>query len=154
MHRRWLAGTLVVCALALAAAACGDAGNGTTATSGANGGTTTRGPDTATTAAILGGSMPTSIGAGEGALNLVARPGYAETAWVGAFQDETGCVVTATVAATSDEMVGLVRSGAYDGVSAPGDVSMRLVLAGDAAPVNVDLIRIYPELSGFLNDQP
>ena len=47
-----------------------------------------------------------------------------------------------------------MHTGQYDGVSAWGDAAMRLVLAGDAAPVNVDLIRSYPDLSGFLKDQP
>jgi putative spermidine/putrescine transport system substrate-binding protein len=154
MDRRWLTGTLVACAFALVAAACGDGAATTTATSGTSGGTATGGPDTGTSAVIPGGSMPTSIGAGEGGLNLVVRPGYAETAWVGAFQAETGCIVTAKVADTSDEIARLVHSGVYDGVSAPGDVSTRLILAGDAAPVNVDLIRSYPDLSGFLKDQP
>ena len=98
--------------------------------------------------------MPASIGAGEGRLNLVVRAGYAERAWVGAFEDETGCVVNAEVAGTSDEMVRRVHSGQYDGASAPGDASTRLIVAGDAAPVNVDLIRSYPDLSGFLKDRP
>jgi putative spermidine/putrescine transport system substrate-binding protein len=31
---------------------------------------------------------------------------------------------------------------------------MQLIGAGDAAPVNVDLVKNYPDLSGFLKDQP
>ncbi len=155
MHRRWLTGTLVVCAVALAAAACGDADDPPASVSGTTGATaTTEPPDTATAPDLPGGPMPTSIGAGEGRLNLVVRAGYADDPWVSAFQAETGCVVTAKVAATADEMVQLVGSGQYDGVSATADVSTRLILAGDAAPVNVDLIRSYPDLSGFLKDQP
>ncbi len=155
MHRRWLTGTLVVCALALAAAACGDGDDPTGPASGASGATaTTAPPVSATDPVIPGGPMPTSIGAGEGRLNLVVRAGYADDAWLSAFQAETGCVVSARVAATSDEMVQLVHTGQYDGVSATGDVSTRLIVAGDAAPVNVDLIRSYADLSGFLKDQP
>ena len=151
MHRRWLTGTLVVCAVALTAAACGDSDDPAPPASGGSvtSATTETGPPP-----VLGGSMPTSIGAGEGKLNLVVRPGYADDSWFGAFQDETGCVVTPRVAGSSDEMVQLLHTGQYDGVSAWGDAATRLVLAGDAAPVNVDLIRSYPDLSGFLKDQP
>ncbi len=161
MHRRWPTGMLVVCAVALTAAACGDSEGGTTSAPVASSDTAATGATDTAGGVVPGGSMPTSIGAGEGRLNLVVRAGYAEDGsadpnrnWVGAFQDETGCTVTARVAATSDEMVQLVHSGQYDGVSAPGDASLRLILAGDAAPVNVDLIRSYPDLSGFLKDQP
>ena len=56
-------------------------------------------------------------------------PATPRTAWVQAFQDETGCVVTSRVAATSDEMVQLMHTGQYDGVSAWGDAATRLVLA-------------------------
>jgi putative spermidine/putrescine transport system substrate-binding protein len=151
MHRRWLTGTLVVCAVALTAAACGDSDDPAPPASGGSvpSATTETGPPP-----VLGGSMPASIGAGEGKLHLVVRPGYADDSWFQAFQEETGCVVTSRVAGSSDEMVQLVHTGQYDGVSARGDAAMRLVLAGDAAPVNVDLIRSYPDLSGFLKDQP
>jgi putative spermidine/putrescine transport system substrate-binding protein len=158
MHGRWLTGTVVVCALALTVAACGDAGDPPPP---ADGGSVTTGATDTSSATVLGGSMPTSVGPGEGRLSLVVRPGYAEDGstdpnddWVKAFQDETGCTVTSRVAITSDEMVQLMHTGQYDGVAAWGDAATRLVLAGDAAPVNVDLIRSYPDLSGFLKDQP
>ena len=135
---RWLTGTLVVCALALTAAACGDAGDpAPPATVAASRRVRPARPEPP----VLGGSMPTSIGAGEGRLNLVVRPGYAEDGstdpndnWVKAFQDETGCTVTSRVAATSDEMVQLMHTGQYDGVSAWGDASTRLVLAARRRP--------------------
>ena len=153
MDRRWPTGMLVVGVLALTAVACRDAEGPTTSAPVASGGTAAIETDLGT-APVPGGSMPTSIGAGEGRLNLIVRAGYAERAWVDAFQVQTGCVVSAKVAGTSDEMVQFVHSGRYDGASAPGDASTRLILAGDAAPVNVDLIRSYPDLSGFLKDQP
>ena len=62
--------------------------------------------------------------------------------------------MTTKVAATSEEMVQLMHTGQYDGVSASGNASTRLILAGDAAPVNVDLVKNYPDISGFLKDQP
>ena len=40
---------------------------------------------------------PTSIGAGEGALNLIAWEGYTDTSWVKPFTAATGCKVNATV---------------------------------------------------------
>ena len=48
---------------------------------------------------------PTSIGAGEGQLNLIAWEGYTDTAWVKPFKQQTGCKVNAKYAGTSDEMV-------------------------------------------------
>ena len=56
------------------------------------------------------------------------------------FVHQTGCDVNAKYAASSDEMVALMRSGGggrYDMVSATGDASLRLIQAGDAAPVDV-----------------
>ena len=84
-----------------------------------------------------------AIGAGEGQLNLVAWPGYAEDGsndpkvdWVHPFEQETGCKVNVKVGNTSDEMVQLMRTGQYDGLSASGDATLRLIYAGDVAPVN------------------
>ena len=45
MHRRWVTGTLVVCALALTAAACGDGDDPTGSAPGTTGGTVDHGPD-------------------------------------------------------------------------------------------------------------
>ncbi len=161
MTQRWLKGAAALLVVGLTAAACGGSGNGGSSAPAASGGTSGSAPAASTAAEILGGTMPTSIGAGEGKLNLVVWPGYAEDGsndpnynWVGPFQQETGCQVTSKVAATSDEMVQLMHTGQYDGVSASGNASTRLILAGDAAPVNVDLIKNYADLSGFLKDQP
>ena len=57
------------------------------------------------------------------------------------FQDETGCQVTVKYGNTSDEMVNLMRQGGgsqYDGVSASGDATNRLIAAGDVAAVDVE----------------
>ncbi len=81
-------------------------------------------------------SLPTSIGAGEGQLNLVAWEGYAQPEWVKPFEKQTGCVVHAKYAGSSDEMVTLMRQGGgnqYDMVSASGDASLRLIRGGDVA---------------------
>ena len=50
------------------------------------------------------------------------------------FEKETGCQVNVKVGNTSDEMVTLMRTGQYDGVSASGDATLRLIAAGDVAP--------------------
>ena len=106
-----------------------------------------------------GGEALTSIGTGEKALNLIVWAGYAEDGttdpaynWVKPFQDQTGCVVKSKIAATSDEMFQLMSTGQYDGVSASGDSSVRLIDAGLVSPVNTSLIKNYADLSSFLKD--
>ena len=103
---------------------------------------------------------PTSLGDGEGQLNLIAWAGYAEDGsndktvdWVTPFEKETGCQVNVKLGNTSDEMVQLMRTGQYDGVSASGDATLRLIYAGDVAPVNTDLVPNYATISDFLKDK-
>jgi putative spermidine/putrescine transport system substrate-binding protein len=55
---------------------------------------------------------------------------------------------------TSDEMVTLMRTGKYDGVSASGDATLRLIAGGDVDPVNTDLIPNYADVFEGLKDQP
>ena len=94
-------------------------------------------------------TLPQSVGAGEGQLNLVAWEGYAEPAWVKPFEKQTGCVVHAKYAGSSDEMVSLMRQsgGAYDMVSASGDASLRLISGGNVQAMNVNLV---PEWKNFI----
>ena len=90
-----------------------------------------------------GSGLPTTIGKGEGKLNLVAWEGYTQAQWVKPFQKKTGCIVHAKYAGSSDEMVTLMRSGGggqYDMVSASGDASLRLIYGHDVQPVNVKLV--------------
>jgi putative spermidine/putrescine transport system substrate-binding protein len=102
-----------------------------------------------------------SVGDGEGQLNLIAWAGYAENGsndpkvnWVSPFEQKTGCKVNVKVGNTSDEMVQLMRSGQYDGVSASGDAGLRLIYAGDVAPVDTNLVPNYATISQFLKDRP
>ena len=88
-----------------------------------------------------------SLGAGEGEVNIISWAGYVEDGsndpkvdWVHDFEKETGCKVNNKVAATSDEMVTLMKTGDYDVVSASGDASLRLIYGGDVAPVNTSLV--------------
>jgi len=101
--------------------------------------------------------MLTEIGEPEGQLNIVNWSGFVEPAWTDKFTEETGCVVNPRVAGTSDEMVTLMRTGQYDLVSASGDASLRLIVGGDLAPLNLDLIRnfsddIVPGMKGQIYD--
>jgi putative spermidine/putrescine transport system substrate-binding protein len=103
----------------------------------------------------------TEIGEPEGELNLVAWAGYVEDGstdpkvdWVTDFEEETGCEVNVKIGNTSDEMVQLMRTGQYDGVSASGDATGRLYEGGDVVPVNTDLIPNYADVFEGLKDQP
>ncbi|MFN8100635.1 MAG: extracellular solute-binding protein [Mycobacterium sp.] len=105
-------------------------------------------------------SPAASVGAGEGQLNLITWAGYAENGsndpkvdWVTPFEKQSGCKVNVKIGNTSDEMVQLMRSGQYDGVSASGDATLRLIYAGDVAPVNTDLVPNYATISSFLKDR-
>jgi putative spermidine/putrescine transport system substrate-binding protein len=108
-------------------------------------------------------SYPSSIGPLEDSLNLVAWVGYVEDGsddpnydWVHPFEDSVGgkCKVTVKTAGTSNDMKTLIDSGDYDGVSASGNLSGRLVAAGEAAPVNVGLVPNYKDVFPDLKDQP
>lgn len=94
------------------------------------------------------------IGKTEGQLNLIAWAGYVEPEWTKPFEKKTGCKVNGKVAGTSDEMVQLMRTGQYDGVSASGNASARLVDGGDVDPVNVDLVPNYETIFADLKNQP
>ncbi|MDX6583976.1 MAG: putative spermidine/putrescine transport system substrate-binding protein [Solirubrobacterales bacterium] len=102
-----------------------------------------------------------TVGKGEGELSLVNWAGYVEDGsdygpkydWVTPFENQTGCQVSYKEAGTSDEMVKLMRTGQYDGVSASGNATARLVAGGDVAPVNVDLVPNYKDIFPALKDQ-
>src|SRR6476469_890053 len=104
--------------------------------------------------------MQTTVGAGEGKLNIIVWAGYAEDGsddksvdWVTPFEKATGCQVNAKTGNTSDEMVTLMRTGRYDGVSASGDATLRLIAGGDVAPVNTGLVPNYADIYAGLKDQ-
>ena len=82
----------------------------------------------------------------EGQVNLVIWPGYADKSWSNAFTQDTVCKVNTKDGASSDDMVDLMGTGAYDGVSASGDATLRLIAKGDVAPVNFDLTPNYADV--------
>ena len=105
--------------------------------------------------------MPTELGEGEGEVNLIAWAGYVEDGstdpavdWVTPFEETTGCTVNVQLGNSSDEMVQLMQTGEYDGVSASGDATLRLIAGGEVAPVNVDLIPSYADVFEDLKLQP
>jgi putative spermidine/putrescine transport system substrate-binding protein len=94
------------------------------------------------------------LGKGEGSLSLISWAGYVEPEWTKPFEQKTGCKVTDKEAGTSDEMVELMKTGQYDGVSASGNATARLVAAGLVAPVNTALVPNYKTVFSDLKDQP
>lgn len=103
-------------------------------------------------------------GPGEGALNIIIWAGYAEDGsankeynWVKPFEAETGCIVQSKIGNTSDEMVTLLRQGGgsvYDGVSASGDATNRLIANGDVAAIDPTQIPGFGDIAPFLQDAP
>jgi len=140
--RKWL---VLVSVLAVVAAACGDDGGGG---EGDTGGST-----------IEPAITYSEIGEGEGALELIAWHGYTEDGttegyedydWVTPFEDATGCQTNVTYADSSDEMVTLMRQGGgsvYDGLSASGDASNRLIAGQDVGAVDTSL---FPEFANVI----
>ncbi len=142
--RTWF---VVLAALAIVAAACGN----DESPSGESGG------------GIEPAKTYDSIGKTEGSLELIAWAGYVEDGtseggeafdWVTPFEDKTGCQVNVTYGDTSDEMVTLMRQGGgtvYDGVSASGDASNRLIAGGDVGAIDTSLFPQFANVIGPLN---
>ncbi len=145
MNSKALWAAIVACVMAFAVAACGDDGDSGSGSAGV------KAPKVA---------MQKTVGPGEGRLDIIAWAGYAEDGstdpkvdWVTQFEKDTGCQVNVKTGNTSDEMVTLMRTGRYDGVSASGDATLRLIAGGDAAPVNTDLVPNYADIYPGLKDQ-
>ncbi|BDZ64507.1 extracellular solute-binding protein [Agromyces mangrovi Wang et al. 2018] len=107
-----------------------------------------------------GGEAATELGDYEGQVSLLAWPGYVEDGsndpnvdWVTPFEEATGCMVTSKTYGTSDEAFNLMKTGEYDVVAASGDATLRLIAAGDVAPVNTDLIPNYEGIYDFLKEK-
>jgi len=112
-------------------------------------------------AAPEAGGPLTSVGEGEGQVDIVAWAGYIERGetdpaydWVTDFEAETGCTVNVKTAATSDEMVALMNEGGFDLVTASGDASNRLISGGKLQEVNTDLIPSWSTVDERLQNAP
>ena len=152
---RRLTAALALAGLALITAACGSSGSAAPAARAARGsGSGWHAGQTVPTA-----SMPVlqKIGKGEGKLNLIAWEGYLQPQWVKPFEQQTGCQVNAKYAGSSDEMVSLMKNGGggqYDMVSSSGDADLRILYAGDARPVNVNLIPSWKDFFPAFQSPP
>ncbi|MBM3669420.1 MAG: ABC transporter substrate-binding protein [Actinobacteria bacterium] len=100
------------------------------------------------------------VGDGEGELNILAWPGYAENGttspdvdWVTPFTEATGCKANVKVFGTSDEAVKLMQGGGWDVVSASGDASLRLIYGDNVQPVNMELTPNYADVFEGLKKQ-
>src|SRR4051794_39838401 len=98
--------------------------------------------------------VKSSAGAGEGKLSVICWAGYCEDGstdpkvnWVKPFEKATGCQTTVKVANTSDEMVTLMRTGQYDGVSASGNASVKLIAGGDVVPIDTKVLNNWADIS-------
>ncbi|HET7304625.1 MAG TPA: ABC transporter substrate-binding protein [Segeticoccus sp.] len=150
VHRKSLAFASAL-TLSLALAGCGS-GSGGSDGAASGSGTPGAGPS-GLTAPMADAKLPSTIGEGEGTLNIIAWEGYAQPEWVKPFEKRTGCQVHAKYAGSSSEMVSLMKDGGggeYDMVSASGDAGLRLIYSGDVRPVNVKLLPDWKNLQGFL----
>ena len=131
---RWAVFGLLVAALSVVAAGCG-------------GGDDDGGGGDSTAIEGLGTSLEEiqAIAREEGEVNLVQWPGYAQL--VDEFTDATGCTVNTKDGTSSDDMIVLMQTGAYDGVSASGNASVRLMTTGDVAPVDTDLVPNFADIT-------
>ncbi|BAU39355.1 ABC transporter substrate-binding periplasmic protein [Acetobacter pasteurianus NBRC 101655] len=110
---------------------------------------------TALVAQAHAADFPSTIGKGEGDLNVVAWEGYADDAWVKPFEQQTGCKVHRKYVGSSDEMVALTRMGGgkgFDIVSASGDAALRLIFGHNVQPLNMSLIPAYNDLMPELKE--
>lgn len=112
-------------------------------------------------ASYAASATPSSLGAGEGQLDIIAWPGYIERGdtdknydWVTEFEKSTSCKVNIKTAATSDEMVSLMAKGGYDLVTASGDASLRLIHGKRVQPINIDLIPNWKNVDPRLQNAP
>ena len=149
MFQRRLGGVMAV--VALVAAACG--GGQPSAATPTSGTPTAGAPSDAP-------ATQAAIGEGEGELNLVIWAGYAEKGategfdWVTPFQDETGCTVNTQNMSDSNNGVSLMQSGQYDGISASGDATTRLIQGGVVAPIDTSILPNYANVFDGLKDLP
>jgi putative spermidine/putrescine transport system substrate-binding protein len=96
---------------------------------------------------------PDLLAAAEDEVNVISWAGYVEDGstdpavdWVTPFEEMTGCAVSNQIGATSDEMVTLMQSGEYDGVSASGDATLRLIAGGEIGPIDVSQFSSYDQI--------
>jgi putative spermidine/putrescine transport system substrate-binding protein/spermidine/putrescine transport system substrate-binding protein len=93
----------------------------------------------------------------EASLSLLVWEGYADDAFVRAFEESHHCKVSASYMGSSDELVAKLRGGSasnYDVISPSSDVAASIARAGLAAPLDLSKLPAYSQLSARLRDLP
>jgi len=136
---RWVAFALLIGALSIVAAGCGGGDDESGASTEIEG---------------LGTSLDDikANAQDEGEVNLVIWPGYAVL--TDEFTAATGCKVNTKDGASSDDMISLLQSGAYDGGSFSGNATVRMMANGDVAPINTDFITNWADIQEGIQNQP
>jgi putative spermidine/putrescine transport system substrate-binding protein len=136
---RWALLGLLVAALSVVAAGCGGGDD--------------EGGGVSTEVEGLGTSLEEiqSLAREEGEVNVVQWAGYAQL--TEEFKAATGCTVNTKDGASSDDMISLLQTGAYDGVSASGNASVRLMTTGEVAPINTDFVPNYADVQEGIKNQ-
>ena len=135
---RWATLGLLVASLCVVAAGCGGSDDGGEASTEIEG---------------LGSSLEEiqELAREEGQVNLVQWSNYAQL--TDEFTAATGCTVATKDGASSDDMISLIQTGEYDGVTASGNASVRLMSTGDVAPVDTDLVPNYADVQEGIKGQ-
>jgi len=105
-----------------------------------------------TLAVLLG-----ACGKKEETLSLLVWEGYADPAFVRAFEESHHCKVVASYMGSSDELVAKLRGGSasnYDVISPSSDVAASIARTALAAPLDLSKLPSYTQLSSKLRDLP
>src|SRR5258707_6727079 len=102
--------------------------------------------------AIAAGSILLLVSCGKKTptLNLLVWEGYADPAFVHAFEEQNHCKVSASYMGSSDELVAKLRGGSagnYDIISPSSDVATSIASAGLALPLDLAKLPGYGQLS-------
>jgi spermidine/putrescine-binding protein len=90
-------------------------------------------------------------------LNLLVWEGYADPTFLGAFEGQYHCKITASYMGSSDELMAKLRGGSagnYDVISPSSDVATSIAMAGLAAPLDLSKLPNYGQLSPQLTSLP
>src|SRR6266404_2981348 len=91
----------------------------------------------------------------EESLSLLVWEGYADPAFVHAFEDAHHCKVSASYMGSSDDLVAKLRGGSagnYDVISPSSDVAASIARAGLAEPLDLSRLPSYGQLSAKLRE--
>lgn len=94
---------------------------------------------------------------GDQSLGLLVWEGYADPAFIHAFEEAHHCKVSASYMGSSDDLVAKLRGGSasnYDVISPSSDVATSIARAGLAEPLDLTMLPSYSQLSAKLRDLP